>query len=73
MFKIYDYVLQISPFKEDKFRDVSELTLESIIGGGMGQSDNPSIFLAVNFRSLIDYQKLWQNCSLFVKTSFDSN
>ena len=33
----------------------------------------PSIFLALNFCSLTDYQKLWHNCSLFVKTSFDPN
>ena len=32
-----------------------------------------SIFLALNFCSLTDYQKLWHNCSLFVKTSWDSN
>ena len=39
------------------------------------QSDPPptSIFLALNFCSLTDYQKLWHNCSLFVKTSFDFN
>ena len=30
-------------------------------------------FLALNFYSLTNYQKLWHNCSLFVKTSFDSN
>ena len=42
-------------------------------GGGGGQSDPPSIFLAFNFYSLINYQNLWHNCSLFVKTSFDSN
>ena len=34
-------------------------------GGGRGQ------FLALNFCSLTNYQKLWHNCSLFVKTSFD--
>ena len=32
------------------------------------QSDPTSIFC-----SLTDYQKLWHNCSLFVKTSFDPN
>ena len=32
-----------------------------------------SIFLALNFCSSTDYQKLWHNCSLFVKTSFDPN
>ena len=43
-------------------------------GGGGDQSDSPhSIFLALNFCSLTDYQKLWHNCSLFVKTSFDPN
>ena len=53
------------------------LTLEGIRGGGGGggrreQSDS-SIFLALSFYSLTDYQKLWHNCSLFVKTSFDFN
>ena len=47
------------------------LTLEGIRGGC--QSDPPSIFLVLNFYSLTDYQKLWHNCSLFVKTSFDPN
>ena len=28
---------------------------------------------AINFCSLTDYQKLWHNCSLFIKTSFDPN
>ena len=36
-------------------------------------SDQPSIFLALNFYSLTDCQKLWHNCSLFVNTSFDTN
>ena len=34
-------------------------------GGGGGH------FLALNFCSLTNYLKLWHNCSLFVKTSFD--
>ena len=39
-----------------------------------GQIDPPpSIFLALNFYSLTDSQKLWHNCSLFVNTSFDTN
>ena len=49
------------------------LTLEGIRGEGGNQSDPPSIFFALNFCSLTEYQKLWHNCSLFVKTSFDSN
>ena len=48
-----------------------ELTLEAL--GGGGQIDPPSIFLALNFCSLTDCQKLWHNCSLFVNTSFDIN
>ena len=40
-------------------------------GGGVNLT--PSIFLVLNFCSLTDYQKLWHNCSLFVKTSFDPN
>ena len=28
-------------------------------GGGGGQSDSPSIFLALNFCSLTGYQTLW--------------
>ena len=40
---------------------------------GGGQIDPPSIFLALNFYSLTDCQKLWHNCSLFVNTSFDTN
>ena len=36
-------------------------------------SINPRMHLALNFCSLNDYQKLWHNCSLFVKTSFDPN
>ena len=47
------------------------LTLEAL--GGGGQIDPPSIFLALNFSSLTDCQKLWHNCSLFVNTSFDTN
>ena len=35
-------------------------------GGGLD-------FLALNFCSLTDYQKLRHNCSLFVKASFDTN
>ena len=31
----------------------------------------PSIFLALNFFCLTNYQKLWYNCSLFVNTAFD--
>ena len=50
------------------------LTLETLKGGGGGgQIDPPSIFLALNFCSLTDCQKLWHNCSLFVNTSFDTN
>ena len=52
--------------------DPRALTLEGIRGGG-GQSEPPSIFLALNFCSLTDYQKPWHNCSLFVNTSFDYN
>ena len=37
-----------------------------------GQIDSPSIFLALNFCSLTDYQKLWYNCSWIVYTSFDA-
>ena len=51
---------------------ISTLTLEALRGGG-GQIDLPSIFLALNFCSLTDCQKLWHNCSLFVNTSFDTN
>ena len=47
------------------------LTLEGV--GGGGQSDTPSIFLALNCFSLTDYQKVWHNCSLFVETPFDPN
>ena len=32
-----------------------------------------TIFLALNFCSLTDCQKLWHNCFLFVNTSFDTN
>ena len=42
-------------------------------GGGWGQIDPHSMFLALNFCSLTDCQKLWHNCSLFVNTSFDIN
>ena len=51
------------------------LTLEVLReDGGGGQIDPPpSIFLALNFCSLTDCQKLWHNCSLFVKKSFDTN
>ena len=50
------------------------LTLEAL-GGGGGIKIDPfnSIFLALNFCSLIDCHKLWYNCSLFVNTSFDTN
>ena len=46
------------------------LTLEALRGG---QIDPPSIFLALNFCSLTDYQKIWYDCFLFVNTSFDTN
>ena len=39
-------------------------------GGGVNLNP-PPIFLALNFCSLTDYQKLWHNCSLFVKTYFN--
>ena len=49
-----------------------DLTLEAL-GGGGDQIDPPLIFLALNFCSWTDCQKLWHNCSLFVNTSFDTN
>ena len=48
------------------------LTLEALRERG-GKIDTPSIFLALNFCSLTDCQKLWHNSSLFVNTSFDTN
>ena len=39
------------------------------VGGG-GQIDTPSIFLALNFCS---FTKAWDNCFLFVNTSFDTS
>ena len=48
------------------------LTLEGIKGGGVNLNP-PSIFLALNFCSMTDYQNLWRNFSLFIKTSFDPN
>ena len=52
------------------FRQFNPSSLE----GGGGQIDPPpSIFLALNFCSLTDCQKLWHNCSLFVNTFFDTN
>ena len=52
----------------------SSLTLEAL--GGGSKIDHPTprlIFLALNFCSLSDCQKLQYNCSLFVNTSFDTN
>ena len=53
------------------------LILETSRGGGVrgleGQIDFPSIFLALNFCSLTNCQKLWYSCALFVNTSFDTN
>ena len=42
---------------------------------GGDHSDPPPllVFLALNFCSCTNYQKLWHNCSLFDKTSFDPN
>ena len=52
--------------------DIRSLTLEVLRGGG--QIDTPPLdFLALNFCSLTDCQKLWHNCSLLVNTSFDTN
>ena len=51
--------------------DFRHLTLEGIRGGG--SICTPLNFLALNFCSLTDYQKLWHNCFLLVKTSFDLN
>ena len=45
----------------------------SLEGGGGMKLTPPSIFLALNFCSLTDCQKLWHNCSLFENTSFDTN
>ena len=42
-------------------------------GGGRDQIDSPSNFLALNFCSFTDCQKLWHNCSLLVNTTFDIN
>ena len=47
------------------------LALEGIRMGGVNLTT--SIFLVLNFCSLTDYQNLWHNCSLFVKTSFNPN
>ena len=47
------------------------LTLEVLRGGS--QIDTLSIFLALNFCSFTDCQKLWHNCCLLVNTSFDTN
>ena len=41
--------------------------------GGGAHFDTPLTFLALNFCSLTDYQKLFHNCSLFVKTFFDAS
>ena len=48
------------------------LTLEGTKGRG-DFDPLPSNFLALNFCSLADCQKLWLNCSLFVRISFDPN
>ena len=45
----------------------------SLEGGGIQIDPTPSTFLALNFCSLTDCQKLWHNCSLFVNTSFGTN
>ena len=50
-----------------------DLTLESLMCKLMCKLIPPSIFLALNFCSLTDCQKLWHNFSLFVNTSFDTN
>ena len=50
----------------------ANLTLEALKGGGVKLTP-PAIFLALNFCSLTDCQKLWHNCSLFVNTSFDTS
>ena len=51
---------------------ITVLALEALRGGGVKLTP-PSIFLALNFCSLTDCQKLWHNCSLFVNISFDTN
>ena len=43
-----------------------------IKGWGQIESSPFTIFLALNFYCLTDYQKLWYKC-LFVNTSFDAN
>ena len=49
----------------EKLEVLESLTLEGIRGGGGGSIWPPSIFLALNFCSLTDYQKS--------KTSFEKN
>ena len=50
-----------------------KLNPRNLGGGGVKLTIPPSIFLALNFCSPTDCQKLWHNCSLFVNTSFDTN
>ena len=60
----------------DRISAAAQLTIEASRGGGgggRGQTDLPSIFLALNFCCLTDCQKIWYSCSLLVTTSFDSN
>ena len=54
------------------YSDFARFNPRSLERGG-DQIAPPSIFLALNFCSLIDCQKLWYNCSLFVNTSFDTS
>ena len=75
------YCLLLSDFNIDLLKFDSHPGTEEFInprsleggGGGVKLTPPPSIFLALNFYSLTDYEKLWHNCSLFVNTSFDTN
>ena len=65
--------------RKTRKKEISGPTLDCSVnpkkswGWGGGQIDPPSKFLAVNFCSLTDCQKLLHNCFLFVNTSFDTN
>ena len=69
-FNSFEFIEQNHSFK-NKTKNLSYLTQEALRGGHIDPP--PSIFLALNFYSFTDCQKLWHNCSLFVNTSFNTN
>ena len=70
---LFFFTLKMNFYPEGFKKALNLRGLEPEGGGGRDQIDSPSNFLALNFCSFTDCQKLWHNCSLLANTSFDIN